>query len=82
MIILVYNEIIIINSLHQKISALKGAEFVTNRMSCTVLRGCWCDIIYLNSHAPTEDKTDSKVGFCEELGQVFDHFPMYRSFRF
>jgi hypothetical protein len=82
-IILVYNEMIFINSLHQKISALKRAEFVNNTMPYTVLRGCWCDIIGLNLHTPTEDKNnDSKVGFCEELGQVYDHFPMYRSFRF
>jgi len=46
-------------------------------MSYIVLRSCWCDIIGLNSHAPTEDKNNnSKVGFCEELGQVFNHFPM------
>jgi hypothetical protein len=61
----VYNENIFIDSLHQKISALKRAEFVNNRM-CTyiVLRSCWRDIIGLNSHAPTEDKNNnSKVGF-------------------
>jgi hypothetical protein len=52
-IILVYNEIIFINSLHQKISALKRTEFVNNRMSYIVLRSCRCDIIGLNSHSPT-----------------------------
>jgi hypothetical protein len=27
-------------------------------MSYIILRGHWCDIIVLNVHAPTEDKTD------------------------
>jgi hypothetical protein len=43
-----------------------------------VLRGRWCNIIVLNVHAPTEEKSDdSKDSFCEELEQVFDHFPKY-----
>ena len=30
-------------------------------------------------HAPSEEKSDeSKDSFCEELEQVFDHFPKYR----
>jgi hypothetical protein len=29
-------------------------------------------------HAPNKEKCyDSKDSFCEELGQVFDHYPMY-----
>ena len=29
-------------------------------------------------NAPSEDKSDdSEYRFCEELGQVFDHFPRY-----
>jgi hypothetical protein len=47
-------------------------------MSYIVLRGCWCNIIVLNAHAPTEEKSDdSKHSFYEELEQVFDHFPKY-----
>jgi endonuclease/exonuclease/phosphatase family metal-dependent hydrolase len=43
-----------------------------------VLRGRWCNIIVLNAHAPTEEKSDdSKDSFYEELEQVFDHFPKY-----
>jgi hypothetical protein len=43
-----------------------------------VLRGRWCNIIVLNEHAPTEEKSDdSKDSFYEELEQVFDHFPKY-----
>jgi hypothetical protein len=39
------------------ISAVKRAEFVSDRMSYIILRGRWCHIIVLNVHAPTEDKT-------------------------
>jgi exonuclease III len=43
-----------------------------------MLRGKWCDIIVLNVHAPTEDKTDDvKDSFYEELERVFDKFPKY-----
>ena len=39
---------------------------------------CWCDIIVVNVHAPTEHKhDDSTDNFCEELEQVFDHLPKY-----
>jgi exonuclease III len=43
-----------------------------------VLGGCWCNIIVLNVHAPTEEKSDdSKDSFYEELEQVFDGFAQY-----
>jgi hypothetical protein len=59
------------------ISAVKRVEFVPNRMSYIILRGCWCDIV-LNVHAPTKDKCDdTKDSFYEELGGVFDQFPKY-----
>jgi hypothetical protein len=33
-------------------------------MSYVVLRGCWCNIITLNVHAPSEEKIDdSKDSF-------------------
>jgi hypothetical protein len=38
------------------ISAVKRAEFVSDRMSYIILRGRWCRIIVLNVHAPTEEK--------------------------
>jgi hypothetical protein len=42
-------------------------------MSYVILRGCWCHIIALDLHAPTEDKTnDVKDKFYEELELVFD----------
>jgi hypothetical protein len=61
------------------ISAVKRVEFVSDRMSCIILRGRWCHIIVLNVHAPTEDKTDNvKDSFYEELERVFDKFPVRR----
>ena len=50
-------------------------EFVSDRMSYIVLRGRWCNIIVLNVHVPSEEKSDdSKYSFYEEFEQVFDHF--------
>jgi exonuclease III len=44
---------------HEKIiSAVKWVEFVSDRMSCIILRGRWCCIVVLNVHATTEDKID------------------------
>jgi hypothetical protein len=64
------------------ISAVKRVEFVCDRMSYIILRGRWCQVIVLNVHAPTEDKTDDvKDSFYEELERVFDKFPKYRILR-
>ena len=47
-------------------------------MSYIVLRGRWCNIIVLNVHAPSEEKSNSsKDSFYEELEQFFYHFPKY-----
>jgi len=63
---------------HRILSAVKRTEFVSDRMSYIVLRGRWCNIIVLNVHAPSEEKSDeSKVSFCQELEQGFDHFLKY-----
>jgi hypothetical protein len=45
---------------HQGIrSAVKRVEFISDRMSHIILRGCCCcDIIVLKVHIPTEDKSD------------------------
>jgi len=54
-------------------------EFVSDRVSYTVLRGRWCYTSFLNMHAPSEKKSDdSKDSCCNELEQVSDHFPKYR----
>jgi exonuclease III len=62
------------------ISAVKRFEFVSDRISYTVLRGRWCHIIVLDVHvpAPTEDKTDDpKDSFYKELERVLDKFPKH-----
>jgi hypothetical protein len=33
-------------------------EFVSDGI-CVTLKGCRCDVIVLNVHAPTEDKNDT-----------------------
>jgi hypothetical protein len=59
------------------ISAVRRVQFVSDRISCIILRGCWCHII-LNVHAPCKDKNnDVKDSFYEELGHVFDQFSIY-----
>ena len=53
-------------------------EFVNDRVSYIVVRGCWCNIIVRNVHAPSEEKSDdSRDSIYEELDQGFDHFPKY-----
>ena len=48
-------------------------------MSYIILRVRWCNII-LYVHAPSEEKSDdSKDSFCEELEQVFNHFPKHHT---
>jgi len=60
------------------VSAVKRVEFVSNRLSYIVLRGCWRNIIAVNVHAPSEEKSDeARDSFYEELEQVFGHFPKY-----
>jgi hypothetical protein len=57
---------------HRIVSAFKRIEFVSDRISYTAPRGCWCNIIVLNVHAPCVEKSDgSKDSFYEELEQVF-----------
>ena len=63
---------------HRILSAVQRVEFVSGRVSYIVLRGCWCNIIILNVHARSEEKSDeSKDSFYEELEQVFYNFPKY-----
>jgi hypothetical protein len=41
-----------------------------------ILRGSWCDIVLLNVHAPTENKTgDVMERFYKELEHIFNRFP-------
>jgi hypothetical protein len=56
--------------------AVKKIEFISDRTSCTLLRGRWFDIIVLNSDAPKQDKIyEMKDSFYDELKCVFDKFP-------
>jgi hypothetical protein len=43
---------------HRIISAVKRVDFVSDRVSYIVLKGRWCNIIVLNVHAPSEEKSD------------------------
>ena len=55
---------------HRIISVVKRVEVVSDRMSYIILRGRWCNIIVLNVHAPSEEKSDdSKDSFYKELEQ-------------
>ena len=64
---------------HRRIvSAVKKVEFVSDRLSYIELRGRWHNIIVVNVHASSEEKSDeAKDSFYEELEQVFDNFPKY-----
>jgi len=42
-------------------SAVQRVEFVIDRMSYIVLRGRWYNIIVLNVHAPSEEKSDDQM---------------------
>jgi hypothetical protein len=49
--------------------------FISARMSYIKLRSRWCNIIVLNVHVPSEDKShDVMDSFYEELGRVFISF--------
>jgi hypothetical protein len=62
------------------LSAVKTVWFVSDRISYTVLRGHWFNVIVLNLHAPSKEKTDhSKDRFYEKLQQVFSNFPKYHT---
>ena len=43
------------------------------------MRGCWCNIIVLNVHAPSEEKSDSsKHSFMRNYEQIFNHISKYQ----
>jgi len=48
---------------HRIVSSVKTVEFVSDRVSYIILRGCWCNIIVLNVHAPNEEKSDDSRQF-------------------
>ena len=53
---------------YRVVSTINWVELVSDRMSYIVLRSRWCNIIVLNVHTPSEEKSDdSKESFYEEL---------------
>ena len=72
---------------HQRIaSAVKRVEFVSDRVSCIVMRGRWCNIIVVNVHAPSEVKIDeskdrlmSTITFISIPGPFLMGIPTVRS---
>jgi len=47
---------------HRIITAVKRVECVSGRISYMVLRGRWCNIVVLNMHAQSEEKSDNLKG--------------------
>ena len=45
---------------HRLVSAVKRVKFVSDGVSYTVLRGCWCNTIILNVHEANEKSDKSK----------------------
>jgi hypothetical protein len=58
-------------------AAVNMAEFVSDRMSYIILRGCWCHIIVLNINAPAEDKICDVKDSYKEFECMFDKFCKY-----
>jgi len=57
---------------HRIVEVVTRVVFVSDMVLYIVPRGCWCNIIVLNVHAPSEEKSDdSKYSFYEQLEQVF-----------
>ena len=57
---------------HRIVLAVKRLEFVSDKVSYIVVRGRWCNIIFLNMHAPIEEKSDiSKQSFLQGIRAGF-----------
>ena len=60
------------------VAAVKTVESVSDRILYIGLRDYCCNIIVLNVHAPSEEKSgDPKDSFYKELEQVSHHFAKY-----
>jgi len=54
------------------VSRVKRVEFASYRLSYIVLRGRWCNIIFMNVRAPSKEKSDdSKDSFYEDRAGFF-----------
>jgi hypothetical protein len=40
-----------------------SVDFESDRVLYIVMRGCWCNIIILNLHVPSEEKSDDSKTF-------------------
>jgi hypothetical protein len=59
-------------------TAVKRVKFISDRMSYIILRGEWCDVIVLNVHPPSQDKSDfMKNRLYKELSCVLDQSLRY-----
>jgi hypothetical protein len=59
-------------------SIVKRVEFVSDRMSYEVLRGRRCNVMVLNVHGPSEEKSDdTKDSLYEKLRKDFNNIPKY-----
>ena len=66
---------------HKTVSEVKRVELVGDMMSYIVPRGRWCNIIVLNVHAPSDEKSnDRKDIFHEELEQEVPYEVCVRRF--
>jgi hypothetical protein len=46
-------------------------EFVSDRISCLILRGRWCEIMVLNVRAPKVDKIYDMKAACMRNSNVY-----------
>jgi hypothetical protein len=59
-------------------TTVQRVEAISDSMLYVTLTGCQCNIIILNAHASTKDKSDDmKDSFYEELDLAFYQFPKY-----
>jgi hypothetical protein len=66
---------------HNRItSAVKRVDLVSDGIAYITLRDRRCDVVVLNSHAPTENKSYCvKDSFYAELQYVFYEFPIHNT---
>ena len=57
---------------NRTVSAVKRVEFFSDGVSYIVLRGRWCNVIVLNMHPASEEKSeDSKYNFIRKYSRIF-----------
>ena len=60
---------------HRILSENKRAQCVSDRVTYIVMRGRWCNIIFLNVHERNEEKSDYLKDIYKELEKVIVIFP-------